>query len=214
MKTMAVFGGSGGLGTELIPLLKKKYKVIAPKSREVDITILSQVRIFFNTNDIDIVLNLTGKKHEVYLGEVEISDLHPIMDLFSVNLMGNINILSACLPKMAEKEYGRVIAISSIFAELNTPRNGIYSASKAFLDRLMGVANRENIKHGITCNTIQLGYWGVGMCDQIAEPYRSIAKEKIGLKRWGHGTELYNTIRYIIENEYVCGTNLRIDGGL
>ena len=38
--------------------------------------------------------------------------------------------------------------------------------------------------------------------------------EKIGLKRWGRIEELYNTIDYIIENEYVSGTNLRIDGGL
>jgi NAD(P)-dependent dehydrogenase (short-subunit alcohol dehydrogenase family) len=41
-----------------------------------------------------------------------------------------------------------------------------------------------------------------------------MAKEKIGLKRFGRLEELYNTIDYIVENEYVSGTNLRIDGGL
>jgi NAD(P)-dependent dehydrogenase (short-subunit alcohol dehydrogenase family) len=41
-----------------------------------------------------------------------------------------------------------------------------------------------------------------------------MAKEKIGLKRLGTIEELYNTINFIIENEYISGTNLKIDGGL
>ena len=41
-----------------------------------------------------------------------------------------------------------------------------------------------------------------------------MAKEKIGLKRWGSIEELYNTVNYVVDNEYVCGVNLRIDGGL
>jgi len=41
-----------------------------------------------------------------------------------------------------------------------------------------------------------------------------MAKEKIGLKRFGKAQELYNTIDYIIENEYFCGCNLKINGGL
>jgi len=52
------------------------------------------------------------------------------------------------------------------------------------------------------------------MCYRVDEKYQEMAKEKIGLKRWGKIEELYNTIDYIIENEYVSGTNLRIDGGL
>ena len=36
----------------------------------------------------------------------------------------------------------------------------------------------------------------------------------IGLKRWGTMEELFNTVKFIIDNEYISGTNLRIDGGL
>ena len=52
------------------------------------------------------------------------------------------------------------------------------------------------------------------MCYRVPEEIQQKAKNKIGLKRWGSIQELYNTIEYIVNNEYVCGTNLRIDGGL
>ena len=214
MKKIVVFGGTGGLGKKLIPLLEEKYTVISIGSKEVDITEFNQVQQFFSDNDFDIVLNMSGKKYDVFLSKIKDIDQAEINQMIDVNIKGNINIISSCLPKMIEKKYGRIISISSVFAELNVPKNSIYCASKSFVDRLVSTANKENIKFGITCNTIQLGYWDGGMCYRVDEKYQEMAKEKIGLKRWGKIEELYNTIDYIIENEYVSGTNLRIDGGL
>jgi NAD(P)-dependent dehydrogenase (short-subunit alcohol dehydrogenase family) len=214
MKKMVIFGASGGLGQKLIPLLKKSYEIIPISSKEVDITSLEQTKKFFNSNDVDIVLNMSGKKYDVFLSKITQDDVNQIDSMMEVNMKGNINILAGCLPKMIEKKYGRVISISSVFSELNVPKNSIYCASKAFVDRLIATANKENIKYGITCNTIQLGYWDGGMCYRVEEKYQEMAKDKIGLKRWGSMEELYNTINFIVENEYICGTNLRIDGGL
>jgi len=214
MKKIVVFGGTGGLGSKLIPFLEKKYDVTSVGSKNVDITLFSEVQKYFNENDFDIVLNMSGSKYDVFLSKIKDSDQEDINKMIDVNIKGNINIVSSCLPKMIENKYGRIISISSVFSELNVPKNSIYCASKAFVDRFISNANKENVKFGITCNTIQLGYWDGGMCYKVDEKYQEMAKEKIGLKRWGRIEELYNTIDYIIENEYVSGTNLRIDGGL
>jgi NAD(P)-dependent dehydrogenase (short-subunit alcohol dehydrogenase family) len=214
MKKLIVFGGTGGLGQKLIPFLEKKYNVISVGSKDVDITSFSEVQKYFNEKDFDIVLNMSGSKYDVFLSKIKESDQEDINKMIDVNIKGNINIVSSCLPKMIEKKYGRIISISSVFSELNVPKNSIYCASKAFVDRFISNANKENVKFGITCNTIQLGYWDGGMCYRVDEKYQEMAKEKIGLKRWGKIEELHNTIDYIIENEYVSGTNLRIDGGL
>lgn len=214
MKTIAVFGGSGGLGKKLIPMLKEKYNVISLGSSDVDITNLADVKHFFYSNDIDIVLNMSGKKYDTFLSKITKNDITNIYKMMDVNMMGNVNILASCLPKMIEKKYGRVIAISSVFSEMNIPKNSIYCASKSFVDRLISTANKENIKFGITCNTIQLGYWDGGMAYRVDEKYIEMAKNKVGLKRFGKIKELYNTINYIIDNEYFCGTSLKIDGGL
>jgi len=214
MKKLIVFGGTGGLGQKLIPFLEKKYDVTPVGSKDVDITSFSEVQKYFSENEFDVVLNMSGSKYDVFLSKIKDSDQEDINKMIDVNIKGNINIVSSCLPKMIEKKYGRIISISSVFSELNVPKNSIYCASKAFVDRFISNANKENVKFGITCNTIQLGYWDGGMCYKVDEKYQEIAKEKIGLKRWGKIEELYNTIDYIIENEYVSGTNLRIDGGL
>lgn len=214
MKKLILFGGTGGLGQKLIPFLEKKYDVTAVGSKDVDITSFSEVQKYFNENEFDVVLNMSGSKYDVFLSKIKDSDQEGINKMIDVNIKGNINIVSSCLPKMIEKKYGRIISISSVFSELNVPKNSIYCASKAFVDRFISNANKENVKFGITCNTIQLGYWDGGMCYRVEEKYQEMAKEKIGLKRWGKIEELHNTIDYIIENEYVSGTNLRIDGGL
>jgi NADP-dependent 3-hydroxy acid dehydrogenase YdfG len=214
MKKIAVFGGKGGLGGKLTPLLAQKYDVIALNSKDVDVTNPNEVNDFFNKNDIDIVLNMSGKKYDVFLSKINEGDYKSIDNMLDVNIKGNINILSSCLPHMIKKNWGRVISISSVFAEMNIPKNSLYCASKAFVDRLVSVANKENIKYGITCNTIQLGYWDGGMCYEVEQKYQDMAKEKIGLKRWGSIEELYNTINYIIDTEYLCGINLNISGGL
>ena len=214
MKKIVVFGGKGGLGSKLVPLLEQKYVVIPLSSKDVDVTNPKEVKEFFDNNDVDIVLNMSGKKHDVFLSKIDESDYDGINAMIDVNIKGNINIISSCLPQMIEKKWGRVISISSVFAEMNVPKNSIYCASKSFVDRLVSVANKENIKYGVTCNSIQLGFWDGGMCYEVEQKIQDIAKEKIGLKRWGKIEELYNTINYIVDTEYLCGTNLKINGGL
>jgi NAD(P)-dependent dehydrogenase (short-subunit alcohol dehydrogenase family) len=214
MKSIVVFGGTSGLGTKLVPYLRRRYEVTALGSSDVDVTDLKQVKEFFKDKEFDIVLNMSGKKYDAFLSRITEDDVEEIDKMLDVNIKGNINILAGCLPKMIERGYGRVIGISSVFAELNVPKNSIYCASKSFVDRLYGTANKENVKFGITCNTIQLGYWDGGMAYRVDEKYVELAKQKVGLKRFGSAEELYNTINFIADTQYVSGTNLRIDGGL
>ena len=53
METVAVFGGTGGLGSLLCPLLEKTYeKVISLGSNDIDVTSYGEVKNFFNNNQI------------------------------------------------------------------------------------------------------------------------------------------------------------------
>lgn len=214
MKNLVLFGGTGGIGKQLTPLLEKKYNVISLGSTPVDVTNIKSVKTFFDNSYIDVVVNLSGKKFDTYLFDLNGTDVDLINDMLDVNIKGNINILSSCLPYMRENGWGRVIGISSVFSEMNVPNNSIYCASKAFMDRLYSVANKENAQYGITCNTIQLGYWDGGMCYRVDPVLQDKAKNKIPMKRWGTIEELFNTINYIVDNEYVSGTQIKIDGGL
>jgi NAD(P)-dependent dehydrogenase (short-subunit alcohol dehydrogenase family) len=90
----------------------------------------------------------------------------------------------------------------------------IYSSCKSFLDKFVKNISVENIGLGITANSLQLGYFDGGMTYRIPDDNLSSIINSIGLKRFGKIEELSNTINFIIENEYVTGTNIKIDGGI
>ena len=75
------------------------------------------------------------------------------------------------------------------------------------------IAAIENAEYGITVNSIQLGYMGIGI-GSVAEENKERALAKIGMKRFVTIQELYNTIDYIINTEYLTGQNIRLDGGI
>lgn len=214
MKTMALFGGSGGLGNQLIPLLKEKYNVMPISSKMINIKELREVQNFFRDNDVDIVVNATGANYDAFVHKISDKNINDIKNVIDVNIMGNVNILSSCLPKMREKNYGRIIIFSSILSTRTVPGTSMYSSTKSFIDTLVRVASAENISKHITCNSIRLGYFDGGMCNRIPSPYKEDIKESIGLKRWGSIPELYNTIDYMIETEFITGQNLNIEGGM
>ena len=88
----------------------------------------------------------------------------------------------------------------------------IYSSCKSFIDRLIKNVSLENVKHGVTANTIQLGYFDGGMTYKIPQEHIESIKKTIGLQRFGKIEELVKTIDYLIDTEYVTGINLKMDG--
>ena len=53
MKTVAIFGGTGGLGSQLVPLLSNEFNVIALGSKDVNVSSYDSVSNFFSNNNID-----------------------------------------------------------------------------------------------------------------------------------------------------------------
>ena len=95
MKTVALFGAGGGLGSQLRPLLKQKYDVFALRSTDVDITDLNQVNQFFHLYHPDIVVNLSGYNYDSFLHKYSQDNYDEVNKQIDVNIKGNINILSS-----------------------------------------------------------------------------------------------------------------------
>lgn len=219
-KKLVLFGGTGGLGSQLAPLLQKKYEVTALGSSTIDLRRGCNVRWILQggqdpSDSADIVINLSGYNFDTFLHKLKVEDDADKIDtLLDVNIKGNLNILAGCLPHMREQGYGRVILVSSVLAQKTVPGTALYSASKCFIDSLVRTASAENIGKGVTCNSLQLGYFDGGMCHRLPEKFATQIKDSIGLKRWGSIEELYQAIDFIIENEYITGQNINISGGL
>ena len=211
---MLLVGGTGGVGTKLKKLFEEKYNVTSVGSKDLDVTNFRKLEAFFHINEFDIIINLSGYNFDCFLHRYDEENIHEMKKQIDVNVIGNVNLLSACLPKMRKRGYGRIILASSVLSSRPAMGTSVYSASKAFIDNLVKSCALENCSKGITCNSIQMGYFNAGMAHKIPENIQEKVKSKIPLKRFGKILELKNTIDFLIETEYVTGTSLKINGGL
>lgn len=213
MKKIVIFGGTGGLGSAVVKLLKN-YDVTALGSNDVDISNYHEVQNHFKENSYDIVINLSGINRDMFIHKINESHLDSINQQLDVNIKGNINIISNCLTSMRENNYGRIITISSVLAEKPVVSTGIYSGCKGFIDSFVKTVAIENATKNISCNSIQLGYFDAGLTYKIPESFRNTIQNSIPMKRWGSIEELVNLIEFLIQTPYVTGTNIKINGGI
>jgi NAD(P)-dependent dehydrogenase (short-subunit alcohol dehydrogenase family) len=215
MKNVVLFGGTGGLGSQLFPFLERdNYNVMVLGSKDVDVTDLESVRNFFDNNNIDIVINLSGYNYDSFIHKYDTSNYDKVNKQIDINIKGTINIVSSCLLKMRENNYGRIILSSSILADHPVISTSIYAGCKGFIDSLTKTVALENASKNVNINSLQLGYFDGGLTYKIPETFRESIKNNIPAKRWGTIEELYNTINYMINTGYFTGQNVNISGGI
>jgi NAD(P)-dependent dehydrogenase (short-subunit alcohol dehydrogenase family) len=214
MKTVALFGGTGGLGSQLTPLLEKYYNVIRVGSKDVDVTNYDSVQTFFDSNEIDIVINLSGYNYDSFLHKYSEDTYSEISKQIEINIKGTINVTSCALPQMRERQDGRIILLSSVLADHPVISTSIYSGCKGFIDSFAKTVALENIGKNVTCNSLQLGYFDGGLTYKIPDTFRETVKNNIPAKRWGSIEELFNTVDYLIKTSYITGQNINISGGI
>lgn len=204
MKRLLIIGGSGAIGQSILPYFdNEEFTVYSCDSQSFPLPNIPG-KIF---QDADIVINLAGLSLLNDLSGYHILN----KKLIDISCLGSVNILAHFLPGMRERKFGRLIFMSSVCSVINLPLHGIYSASKAFIDKLVKIAAIENAQYGITVNSIQLGYTGVGMGDP---EQNEKMRNKPSLKRFVTPREIFDTIMFIISTEYYTGQNLRLDGGI
>ena len=204
-----LIGGTGGVGSGLMGAMDaSKYEIMTVGSKELDVT--NPDTDYSVYEDPEVVVVLSG-----------VIDRHSLSErsehtkrLIDVNCMGAVNVLRGFITQREPYRYGRIIFMSSVFSEIDVKGYGVYSASKAFVDRLVRSAALEYAHLDITVNSIQLGYTGVGMGDGADDATKEKILSKIGAGRFVSPAEIARTIEYIIETPYLTGQNIRLDGGI
>ncbi|MBK5229799.1 MAG: SDR family NAD(P)-dependent oxidoreductase, partial [Thermoleophilia bacterium] len=85
-------------------------------------------------------------------------DWRKARDDFHVNTLANVVLMQRLLPGMVTRGDGHVTAIASLAALIGTPYEGVYSATKAALARLMDSARGELRGTGVTFTTAFPGF--------------------------------------------------------
>jgi short-subunit dehydrogenase len=85
-------------------------------------------------------------------------DWRQARDDFNINTLANLVLFEQLLPLMRERGNGHVTAIASLAALIGTPYEGVYSATKAALGRLVESARGELRGTGVTFTTAFPGF--------------------------------------------------------
>lgn len=180
MKTALVTGGNRGIGKSIVSgLADKGFKVLLGcrdlnRGAEVAKELAGEVIPFeLNLNDcpqleqqimgllqnypeIDVLVNNAGVLHE---GGVLTGEVNSMSDTMQVNLMAPFVFCKFIVPGMLERNYGRVINLSSGWGSFNEGLEGpaSYSISKASINALTMTLSRE-LTGDVTVNSMCPGW--------------------------------------------------------
>lgn len=187
---VVITGTSKGIGFCLAEYMGKKGHKVYGLSRKnienpyfttipTDITKKEEVemairQILSQENRIDVLINNAGMG---MVGAVEDATNEDILQLFSLNLIGAVQMMTAVMPQMREQKAGRIINISSIGSEMGLPFRGFYSASKSALDKVTEAMRYEVYSWNIQVCALHLGDINTNIADgrvksKVSEAYQ------------------------------------------
>jgi NAD(P)-dependent dehydrogenase (short-subunit alcohol dehydrogenase family) len=132
-----------------------------------------------------------------------------------VNLTGAFRVVQACLGGMREREYGRIVVISSGAARSGLPGQVAYAASKAGLLGMVRTIAAENVRRGITANVVMPGVIATEKVLAMPEAVLERVADAVPAGRMGEPAEIAALVAYLASREagYVTGEAISIDGG-
>jgi NAD(P)-dependent dehydrogenase (short-subunit alcohol dehydrogenase family) len=171
VKVILVTGASSGLGEFLAQFLADKGHQVYGASRsmkggngsfktlQMNVCDEQSVRqgvqqIISEQGRLDVVINNAGLGLATPFEHTHMEEIDRLLD---TNVKGVIRVCQAVLPVMRQQQSGLIIQISSIASEFGLPYRGLYSASKAAVDRFTEALRMEVKKYGIQACIVQPG---------------------------------------------------------
>lgn len=173
--------------------------------------------------DIHIVVNCAGiLRGARMVGRDGPMPLSQFEEVIHVNVLGTFNVmrlLAAHIIKQKsvteEGERGVIINVASIAAYEGQIGQVAYSASKGAVASMTLPAARELAKFGIRVVAIAPGVMGTPMISEAAETLQeSLSHQMEFPKRFGKPQEFASLVKQVIENSYLNGNIIRLDGGM
>jgi 3-oxoacyl-[acyl-carrier protein] reductase len=155
---------------------------------------------------VDILVNNAGINPSKPLAELNLRDWQTVIDQ---NLTSAFLVSQAVLPGMRERQWGRLIMLSSIAAQTGGVVGPHYAASKAGLIGLAHSYASLLAKEGITSNAIAPALIDT---DMIRGNDR-IKPSLLPVNRFGTAEEVAQAVLFFAQNAYVTGQTLSINGG-
>jgi 3-oxoacyl-[acyl-carrier protein] reductase len=137
-----------------------------------------------------------------------------MLETFSLNTFSTIKISSLCIPLLEKGDDPNIINITSIAMRHGAPSATIYGACKGAIDSFTrGLANELAPK--IRVNAVAPGVIDTPFHKKVSTPEKMKKfKEITPIKRIGEAIHIASTIKFLIENDFITGETIDVNGGL
>ncbi|MFD1628813.1 SDR family NAD(P)-dependent oxidoreductase [Pseudopedobacter beijingensis] len=235
MKYAFVTGSSRGIGFSIAcSLLEKGYRVVFNYVNTTDFKNEINPRfkenedfycVQYNNSDLSHINGLIEKLqsispvYDVLVFNAGITDRSPffeaddqnIINVFNCNLLFPILFMNQAKPLL--KTGGNIILIGSMLAVYPHATSIPYGVSKSGINALTKNMVKVFQPMGIRINCINPGYIDTDWQKAKKHEVREAIKPGIALNRFGEPEEVAKLAMHILENEYLNGSILQIDGG-
>ena len=184
-------------------------------------------------NLIETTLKLFGAIH-IVINSAGIHNLWPLVSdngivaptdefhkVFGINVLGTFNMCKYSAKQMMKqsflndfKERGIIINVSSIQGIEGMKSRIIYAASKGALIGMTLPMARDLGKYGIRVCCVAPGAFMTPLQGDLTEEIKNKVERQIPVARFVEPKEFADYVVGIIENSYITGVTIRIDGGM
>jgi 3-oxoacyl-[acyl-carrier protein] reductase len=187
---------------------------IACQAIRADVSDAAQVKrmaeqVMFGT--VDTLVNNAGIAH---MGLLQYDSEEDFDRVIGVDLKGVWLTTRQFLPGMIANGFGRVINISSFWAERGSSTETAYSAAKAGVNGLTKALSRE-VGEYVTVNAVIAGLIATEMNDPVPPEALIRIVDNTPVRRIGRPEDVSNAVLFLADEKssFVNGALLHVDGG-
>ncbi|VFR18775.1 Acetoacetyl-CoA reductase [plant metagenome] len=239
-KLAYVTGGMGGIGTTICQRLAKEgHRVVAGcgPSRNFKQWLDEQSALGYefhasvgNVSDwdstkeafenirrehgeIDVLVNNAGITRDGVFRKMTLDDWRVVMD---TNLNSLFNVTKQVIDGMVDRQWGRIINISSVNGQKGQFGQTNYSTAKAGIHGFTMALAQEVASKGVTVNTVSPGYIGTDMVRAIRPDVLEKIVNTIPVKRLGTPEEIASMVAWLASDDagFATGADFSLNGGL
>jgi len=162
---------------------------------------------------VDIVANVAG------WGQIKpFWELPPDLwdKIVALNFVGPMKLVKAFLPKMMERNSGKIVNVSSDAGRVGSMGETVYAGAKGGLIAFTKSLAREVARYNINVNCVCPGPTETPLLFAVPEKHLEAFKKAIPFRRFGKPSEVADAILFFASSrsDYITGQVLSVSGGL
>ena len=161
---------------------------------------------------IDVLVNNAGITRDAMLHKMTPAQWNEVI---FVNLASIFNMSRQVIDGMRERNYGRIINVSSINGQKGQMGQTNYSAAKAGVIGFTKALAQETARKGITVNAVSPGYIDTEMVQAVPPEVLKSIIAGIPVGRLGTAAEIAACVAFLAREDagFVTGATLTVNGG-